>query len=75
MISAISTPSVAAARRRGTGHGQSFQGGIEAGAMPALHRYLGNPVLSFLGRLFFRIELGDFHCGLRGFNAAEHQRR
>ncbi len=36
--------------------------------MPPLHRYLGNPVLSFVGRLFFRIKTGDFHCGLRGFN-------
>ena len=35
--------------------------------MPALHRYLGNPVLSFIGRLFFRVKIGDFHCGLRGF--------
>ena len=50
--------------------GNRFRGGIEAGAMPPLHRYLGNPVLSFIGRLFFRIEAGDFHCGLRGFNAA-----
>ena len=37
------------------------------GAMPPLHRYLGNPVLSFIGRLFFRSPCGDFHCGLRGF--------
>ena len=36
--------------------------------MPPLHRYLGNPVLSWIGRLFFRISIGDFHCGLRGFN-------
>jgi glycosyltransferase involved in cell wall biosynthesis len=50
--------------------GNRFKGGIEAGAMPPLHRYLGNPVLSYLGRLFFRIDLGDFHCGLRGFNTA-----
>jgi glycosyltransferase involved in cell wall biosynthesis len=50
--------------------GNRFRGGIEAGAMPPLHRYLGNPVLSYLGRLFFRIDLGDFHCGLRGFNTA-----
>lgn len=49
--------------------GNRFRGGIEAGAMPPLHRYLGNPVLSFLGRLFFRIPVGDFHCGLRGFDA------
>ncbi len=48
--------------------GDRFRGGIEAGAMPFLHRHLGNPVLSFLGRLFFRIPIRDFHCGLRGFN-------
>lgn len=48
--------------------GNRFQGGIESGAMPPLHRYLGNPVLSFVGRLFFGIKTGDFHCGLRGFN-------
>src|ERR1017187_9439324 len=47
--------------------GNRFQGGIAPGAMPALHRYLGNPVLSFTGRLFFRSKIGDFHCGLRGF--------
>ena len=48
--------------------GNRFQGGIEPGAMPLLHRYLGNPVLSFIGRLFFKIPVGDFHCGLRGFS-------
>ncbi|WP_205230511.1 glycosyltransferase family 2 protein [Azospira oryzae] len=48
--------------------GNRFRGGIAPGAMPALHRYLGNPVLSFIGRLFFRIPVGDFHCGLRGFD-------
>jgi glycosyltransferase involved in cell wall biosynthesis len=48
--------------------GNRFRGGIEPGAMPFLHRFLGNPVLSFLGRLFFRAKVGDFHCGLRGFN-------
>jgi len=47
--------------------GNRFAGGVEAGAMPALHRYLGNPVLSFIGRLLFRSSSGDFHCGLRGF--------
>ena len=47
--------------------GNRFRGGIKPGAMPALHRYLGNPVLSFVGRLFFRCGIGDFHCGLRGF--------
>jgi len=48
--------------------GNRFQGGIAQGAMPLLHRYLGNPVLSFLGRLFFKASIGDFHCGLRGFD-------
>jgi glycosyltransferase involved in cell wall biosynthesis len=48
--------------------GNRFSGGIDKGAMPFLHRYLGNPVLSFIGRLFFKIPVGDFHCGLRGFN-------
>jgi hypothetical protein len=47
--------------------GNRFAGGIAPGAMPPLHRYLGNPVLSFVGRLFFRSRIGDFHCGLRGF--------
>jgi len=47
--------------------GNRFRGGIEPGAMPALHRYLGNPVLSRIGRLFFKSGVGDFHCGLRGF--------
>jgi glycosyltransferase involved in cell wall biosynthesis len=48
--------------------GNRFAGGIEPGAMPRLHRYLGNPLLSFIGRLFFRARVGDFHCGLRGFD-------
>lgn len=48
--------------------GNRFRGGIASGAMPVLHRYLGNPVLSFLGRRFFGGKLGDFHCGLRGFD-------
>lgn len=48
--------------------GNRFTGKIEPGAMPFLHRYLGNPILSFLGRLFFKSPCGDFHCGLRGFN-------
>jgi len=51
--------------------GNRFQGGIAPGAMPRLHRYLGNPVLSFIGRLFFHSKIGDFHCGLRGFNRAQ----
>ena len=48
--------------------GNRFKGGIAPGAMPLLHRYLGNPVLSWIGRLFFRLKIGDFHCGLRGFD-------
>jgi hypothetical protein len=50
--------------------GNRFKGGIESGAMPPLHRWLGNPLLSFIGRIFFKAELGDFHCGLRGFNTS-----
>ena len=50
--------------------GNRFKGGIEREAMPALHRWVGNPLLSFIGRIFFRAELGDFHCGLRGFNTS-----
>lgn len=48
--------------------GNRFKGGIEKGAMPPLHKYLGNPVLTFVGRLFFNTSIRDFHCGLRGFN-------
>src|SRR5512142_1908985 len=47
--------------------GNRFLGGVEPGAMPALHQYLGNPVLSFAARLFFGGETGDFHCGMRAF--------
>src|SRR5690349_5248662 len=48
--------------------GNRFKGGIKKGAMPPLHRYLGNPVLTSIGRLFFNSPCGDFHCGLRGFS-------
>lgn len=47
--------------------GNRFKGGIAKGAMPFLHYYLGNPVLSFIGKLFFGGGINDFHCGLRGF--------
>jgi glycosyltransferase involved in cell wall biosynthesis len=47
--------------------GNRFKGGIAPGAMPPLHKYLGNPVLTGIGRLFFSSASGDFHCGLRGF--------
>ena len=48
--------------------GNRFRGGIRPGAMPVLNRYLGNPVLSFVGALLFKTPIGDFHCGLRGFD-------
>ena len=48
--------------------GNRFAGRIEPGAMPPLHRYLGNPALSAAGRIFFRIPVRDFHCGLRAFH-------
>lgn len=47
--------------------GNRFSGSIEPGAMPPLHKYLGNPVLSAIGRIFFGIPVRDFHCGLRAF--------
>jgi len=54
--------------------GNRFKGGIEKNAMPFLHKYLGNPVLSFIGRLFFKIKIGDFHCGLRGFSSKAYSK-
>src|SRR5271166_537702 len=48
--------------------GNRYQGGIRPGAMPLLNRYLGNPVLSFIGRKLFSSSIGDFHCGMRGFD-------
>jgi len=54
--------------------GNRFRGQIKPGAMPALHRYIGNPLLSAVGRLFFRSQIGDFHCGLRGLSKAAWQR-
>jgi glycosyltransferase involved in cell wall biosynthesis len=47
--------------------GSRMRGRIEKGAMPFLHRWLGNPVLTGLGRLLFRVPVSDFHCGLRAF--------
>jgi glycosyltransferase involved in cell wall biosynthesis len=54
--------------------GNRFRGGIQKGAMPALHRYLGNPVLTKVGRVLFRSRAGDFHCGLRAFRKDAYQR-
>lgn len=53
--------------------GNRFKGGIVNGAMPTLNRYLGNPILSFIGRTFFKSNIGDFHCGLRGFHRDRFQ--
>lgn len=47
--------------------GNRFKGENKKKSMPFLHRYVGNPILTFLGNLFFKTNLGDFHCGLRGF--------
>jgi len=47
--------------------GNRFKGGIKKGAMPWHHKYIGNPMLSFIGQLFFKTPVKDFHCGLRGF--------
>jgi glycosyltransferase involved in cell wall biosynthesis len=54
--------------------GNRFRGGIGRGAMPALHRYVGNPALTALGRLLFRSPCRDFHCGLRGFRKDSYER-
>jgi glycosyltransferase involved in cell wall biosynthesis len=55
--------------------GNRFRGGIEKGAMPPLHKYFGNPALTWLGRLFFRNRaVGDFYCGLRGFRKEAYER-
>jgi glycosyltransferase involved in cell wall biosynthesis len=53
--------------------GNRFRGGIKKAAMPPLHRYFGNPALSWLGRLFFRSQVGDFYCGLRGFRKEAYE--
>jgi glycosyltransferase involved in cell wall biosynthesis len=54
--------------------GNRFLGGIRDGAMPPLHRYLGNPVLTAIGRLFFRSPSRDFHCGIRAFRKDSYER-
>ena len=48
--------------------GNRFKGKIEKGAMPFMHRYFGVPLLSFIGRVRFRTNVGDFHCGIRAFD-------
>jgi glycosyltransferase involved in cell wall biosynthesis len=54
--------------------GNRFRGGIGPKAMPVLHRYLGNPVLSFLGSALFHAPIGDFHCGMRAFSKDAYER-
>ena len=54
--------------------GNRFRGGIQRKAMPFLHRYLGNPVLTWIGKLFFHSPCGDFHCGIRGFRKNSFKR-
>jgi len=48
--------------------GNRFKGSKKKKSMPFLHRYIGNPILTFTGNLFFKSKIGDFHCGLRGFS-------
>jgi glycosyltransferase involved in cell wall biosynthesis len=50
--------------------GNRFRGGIKPGAMPWKNKYIGNPILTAIGRLFFRCPAKDFHCGLRGYSVA-----
>jgi glycosyltransferase involved in cell wall biosynthesis len=54
--------------------GNRFKGGIAPGAMPPLHRYLGNPVLSAISRVAFRVPIRDFHCGMRAFTRTAFER-
>jgi len=54
--------------------GNRFQGGIQPGAMPALHKYFGNPLLTGIGRFYFKSACGDFYCGLRGFTRVAYER-
>ncbi|HZQ72373.1 MAG TPA: glycosyltransferase family 2 protein [Burkholderiales bacterium] len=54
--------------------GNRFAGGIAAGAMPPLHRYVGNPVLSWVTRLAFGVKIGDVHCGMRAFTKSAFER-
>lgn len=54
--------------------GNRFRGGIMPGAMPPLHRYVGNPALSAVARVAFGVDIGDFHCGMRAFRRSAAQR-
>ena len=54
--------------------GNRFAGGIQAGAMVWSHRWVGNPVLTFISRVFFHTPVGDMHCGLRGFRKDAYEK-
>jgi hypothetical protein len=54
--------------------GNRFQGGIQPRAMPPLHRYIGNPILSLISRIAFNVSIGDFHCGMRAFTPTAFRR-
>src|SRR5262245_39126670 len=54
--------------------GNRFKGGIKRGAMPLLHRYVGNPILTGILNLFFHTPIGDAHCGLRAFRKRSYER-
>lgn len=54
--------------------GNRLEGGVKPGAMPWMNRWVGTPVLSSLGRLFFRCPIGDFNCGIRGYSAEAFQK-
>ena len=54
--------------------GNRFRGGIDKGAMPWTHRFIGNPILTAIGRFFFGVPIGDFHCGLRAFRKEAYER-
>lgn len=66
-------PELVAKLREGYGlvMGNRFAGGIEKGAMPFSHRYIGIPFLSMVGRIRYKVKITDFHCGLRGFCRAD----
>ena len=54
--------------------GNRFAGGLQKGAMPFLNKYIGNPFLSGIGKLFFKSKVSDFHCGLRGFSKEAYKK-
>ena len=54
--------------------GNRFKGGILPGAMPFLHRYIGNPILSKISGIFYNIPVGDFHCGMRAFTREAYKK-